>query len=91
MDLHGVDLESTLLFVAAVSFALAALARGTGALGGVLIGLGVPLAHLYARAAGFEPGLAAGYAARGYYPIVAALGGMLVGLALRTGFEQARR
>lgn len=91
MDLHGASLETTLLFVAGASFVLAAVVRGWGALGGMFIGLGVPLAQLYARAAGLHPDFAAGHIGRGYWAIVAAVSGMAVGLAARTGVEQARR
>ncbi|MDE3053689.1 MAG: hypothetical protein KGL38_05110 [Gemmatimonadota bacterium] len=91
MHLRAEDLTTTLLFVAGTSFAFAALVRGWGALGGVLIGLGVPLARLYAALAGISPDAVAAHATRGYYPMAAALGGIVVGLAARTGAEQARQ
>lgn len=91
MDLHGVDWETTLLFVVGISFVLAAVVPGWGALGGVLIGVGIPLARLYARVAGLHPDMPLAHATKGYYPLVAALVGIVTGLALRTGIAHARR
>ncbi len=91
MDLHGMDWQTTLLFVAGISFMLAAVVPGWGALGGLLVGLGIPLAHLYAHLAGLNPAMPLPHATRGYVPVLAALTGLITGLAARTGLAQARQ
>ncbi|HEY5219042.1 MAG TPA: hypothetical protein VIJ16_04495 [Gemmatimonadaceae bacterium] len=90
VDLHNTDVQASVMAVAIASFAIAALFANGGWCGGVLVGLGVPLAHLYADIAGYQLPYPFPHPMSSFLALVPALAGAITGLALRAGIAQAR-
>jgi len=55
VDTHSVEVQPTVLVIGVSAFLLAACVRDAGWMAGILVGLGVPLAHALNRAAGVTP------------------------------------
>ena len=90
LDLHNGDVQGTIQVVAVSSFAVSALFAPGGWLGGILVGFGVPLAHLYARLAGIPLPYAAPQVLSSFVQLIPAVAGSIAGLALRAGVRHAR-
>ena len=55
VDLHNDEVQATVLVLVVAAGTLGFLAPRAAVIAGLIVGLGVPLAHLYARLTGFQP------------------------------------
>lgn len=90
IDLHNGDVQGTVQVVAVSAFAISALFASGGWLGGILVGFGVPLAHLYARLAGVPLLYEASHGLSTFMQLIPAVAGSITGLALRAALRQIR-
>lgn len=90
VDLHNADVQASIVVVAGAAFAVTALFGRGGWLGGFLVGFGVPLAHLYATLTGMALPYPFPHPMSSFVALIPAFGGMLTGLALRTGVRSVR-
>lgn len=90
-SLHDDSGQTSVLIVIGAAFAITVLFSRGGWLAGFLTGFGVPLARLYARVAHVPLPHPMPAVWQSFWVLIPALGGMITGLALRTGVRHVRR
>ena len=84
-DLHSGSSQPSVMLVAGAAFALTVLFLRGGWLGGLLVGFGVPLAHLYAYLARYQLPYPYPHPLASIWALVPGVAGVITGLAVHAG------
>lgn len=90
VDLHSGSSQPSMMLVAGAAFTLTVLFVRGGWLGGLLVGFGVPLAHLYAHLARYQLPYPYPHPLASVWALVPGVAGVITGLAVHAGVAHVR-
>ena len=89
-DLHSGSSQPSVMLVAGAALTLTVLFARGGWLGGLLVGFGVPLAHLYAYLARYQLPYPYPHPLASVWALVPGVAGVITGLAIHAGVAHIR-
>lgn len=90
VDLHSGNSQPSVMFVAGASLTLTVLFMRGGWLGGLLVGFGVPLAHLYAHLTGYQLPYPYPHPWASVWALAPGVAGVITGLAVHAAVAHIR-